>query len=308
MRKGFVGGVALALIIIIALVLCAMCTTIVPAGYVAVQYNMDGGVKDEVLSQGWHLVPPTVRTTLYTVGIEQSYLTSGEDGDSKNDESFTASSTEGKAMTIDLTFTYQYKPESVTGVYTQFKGQSGKDVRDSFIKPNIISWTKEILAKYKVSDILGSERANVNIALTEYLTQKFDPYGITISNVSLINIEVDEETQQAINAKITAQQNAETQAINNQTAIDKAEAEAKVKLTEAQAEADAMMVRAEAEADANKMLQKSLTDKILQQGYIDKWDGKLPSVMTGDGSSSVVIPVIGDGDVGSVGASSEEAE
>lgn len=64
-----------------------------------------------------------------------------------------------------MTFTYQYKPESVTTVYSQFKGQSGQEVRDSFIKPNIISWTKEVLAKYKVSDILGSERANVNIAL-----------------------------------------------------------------------------------------------------------------------------------------------
>lgn len=295
MRKGFVGGVTLALLIIIALVLGVMCTTVVPAGYVAVQYNMRGGVLDEVLSQGWHLVSPAIKTTLYTVGIEQSYLTSGDNGDSKSDESFSASSSEGKAMTIDLTFTYQYQADSVTKVFTQFKGQSGKDVRDSFIKPNIISWTKEVLAKYKVSDVLGAERANVNIALTEYLSNRFAPYGITISNVSLINIDVDAETQQAINAKITAQQNAETQAINNQTAIDKAEAEAQVKLTQAQADADARMIQAEAEAAANELVQKSLTDKILQQEYIDKWDGKLPSVMAGDGSSSLMFPVDGSG-------------
>ena len=78
----------------------------------------------------------------------------------------------------------------------------------------------------------------MNIALTEYLSEKFEKYGITIANVSLSNIEVDEETRQAINAKITAQQNAETQSINNQTNIDKAAAEAQVKLTQAQAEAD----------------------------------------------------------------------
>jgi hypothetical protein len=47
-----------------------------------------------------------------------------------------------------------------------------KEVRDSFIKPNIISWSKEVIAKYKVSDVLGSERANVNLALTDYLSQK----------------------------------------------------------------------------------------------------------------------------------------
>lgn len=289
-RKGLVGGIALAVIIIVALILVAMCTTIVPAGYVAVQYSMNGGIKEEVLSQGWHIVPPTIRTTQYTIGIEQSYLTSGENGDSTSDESFTASSSEGKAMTIDLTFTYQYKADSVTKVFTQFKGQSGKDVRDSFIKPNIVSWTKEVLAKYKVSDILGSERANVNIALTDYLAQRFESYGITISNVSLINIEVDEETQKAINAKITAQQNAETQSINNQTSIDKAEAEAQVKLTQAQADAEAKIIKAEAEAEANNLLQKSLTDKILRQEYINKWNGKLPDIMTGDDSISLMVP------------------
>lgn len=261
-----------------------------PAGYVAVQYNMNGGVKDEVLTQGWHVVLPTTKTTLYTIGIEQSYLTAGENGDSKGDESFTASSSEGKAMTIDLTFTYQYQAENVTNVFTRFKGQSGKEVRDSFIKPNIVSWTKEVIARYKVSDVLGEERANVNLALTEYLAEKFENYGITISNVSLINIDVDEETRQAINAKITAQQNAETQAINNQTNIEKAEAEAKVKLTQAQAEADAKKIQAEAEAEANELLQKSLTDKILRQEYINKWNGELPEIVTGDDSISLMIP------------------
>lgn len=289
-RKGLLGGVVLALVIIIGVIMLALCTTRVPAGYVAVQYNMNGGVKDEVLTQGWHLVSPTTKTTLYTIGIEQSYLTAGDNGDSEDDESFTASSTEGKAMTIDLTFTYQYQAENVTDVFTRFKGQSGKDVRDSFIKPNIVSWTKEVIARYKVSDILGEERANVNLALTDYLSEKFEKYGITISNVSLINIEVDEETRQAINAKITAQQNAETQSINNQTNIDKAAAEAQVKLTQAQAEADAKMIQAEAEAKANELLQQSLTDKILRQEYIDKWNGELPDIMTGDDSMSLMVP------------------
>ncbi|MDO5546879.1 MAG: prohibitin family protein [Eubacteriales bacterium] len=289
-RKGLLGGIVLALVIIIGVIMLALCTVRVPAGYVAVQYNMNGGVKDEVLTQGWHLVSPTTKTTLYTIGIEQSYLTAGDNGDSEGDESFTASSSEGKAMTIDLTFTYQYQAENVTDVFTRFKGQSGKDVRDSFIKPNIVSWTKEVIARYKVSDILGEERANVNLALSEYLSEKFEKYGITISNVSLINIEVDEETRQAISAKITAQQNADTQAINNQTAIDKAEAEAQVKRTEAQASADAKLIEAEAEAEANRLLQESLNGMILQQEYIDRWNGELPDIVTGDSSTSLMIP------------------
>lgn len=284
-KKGFIGAIVLGIIIFGTVILTLLCTTRVPAGYVAVQYSMNGGVKDEVLTQGWHVVSPTIKTTLYTVGIEQSYLTSGENGDSKNDESFSASSKEGKAVQIDLTFTYQYDPQSVTSVFTCFKGQSGTDVRDSFIKPNIISWTKEVIARYKVSDILGEQRANVNVALTDYLSGKFAPYGITISNVSLINIEVDAETSAAISAKITAQQNAETQAINNQTAIDKAKADAEVALTNAQAKADAALIEANAQAEANRLLAQSVTQQLIEYEKIEKWDGKMPTV---SGSNAIV--------------------
>lgn len=262
--KKTIGGVVTAVIILVAVILLSMSTVRVPAGYCAVLYNMRGGIEGNVLSQGWHLKSPTVKTTLYSVSLEQSYLTKGSNGDSKNDDSFSASSSEGKAIQIDLTYTYQYSSDKVADLFTRFRGQSGKEVRDSFIKPNIISWTKEVVANYKVSDILGSERANVNTALTKYLNKKFEQYGIAISNVSLINITVDKKTQEAINAKITAQQKAETQAINNKTAIEKAKADAEVQKTEAQAKADAQLIESKSEAEANKKLSSSITDELIR--------------------------------------------
>ena len=259
-----VGAVIAAVIIIIGLIILSMSITKVPAGYVGVKYNMNGGVEGDVLDQGWHFKSPTVKVTLYTVGIEQSYLTSGKNGDSPDNDSFSASSSEGKSIQIDLTYTYNYQHDKVSEVFTKFKGQSGKTVRDSFIKPNLISWTKEVIARYKVSDVLGEKRADVNAALTKYLADKFDPYGISISNVSMINASVDKETQKAINSKIQAQQKAETQAIKNQTAIDKAEADAKVKKTKAQADADARLIEAKAEAEANKKLSSSITNELIR--------------------------------------------
>lgn len=262
--KKVVGGVVSAIVILFLAIILFKSTVRVPAGYVAIQYSMSGGIKGDVLTQGWHFKSPTVKTTLYSVSLEQSYLTAGKDGDSKDDDSFSASSSEGKAMTLDLTFTYQYNTEKVTDLFTRFRGQSGKEVRDSFIKPNIISWTKEVVAQYKVSDILGSERANVNAALTDYLNKRFSTYGINITNVSLINITVDENTMEAINAKITAQQAAETQEINNQTAINKAKADAEVTKAEAQAKADAQLIEAQAQAEANNKLSSSITDEIIR--------------------------------------------
>lgn len=258
------GGFVAAVVLVIGVIICMKSLVKVPAGYVAVQYSANGGVKKEVLNQGWHWKSPMVKTTLYTVGLEQSYLTASKKGDSPDDDSFTASSSEGKSMTLELTYTYQYKPNSVADVFTRFKGQSGKEVRDTFIKPNIVSWTKEIVANYKVSDILGSERANINNSVSDYLAKKFEPYGITISNVSLINIDVDKDTMKAINAKIKAQQDAETQAIQNQTNIDKAKADAEAEVTKAQGDADAKVIAAQAEADANAKINSSITDQLIR--------------------------------------------
>ena len=259
-----IGAISVVIAILIIVVIVTTSIVRVPTGHIAIQYSMAGGIKGDVLTQGWHLKAPTIKTTLYSVSLEQSYLTAGKDGDSKDDDSFTASSSEGKSMTIDLTFTYQYNSEKISELFTRFRGQSGQEVRDTFIKPNIISWTKEVVANYKVSDILGSERANVNAELTKYLNGKFEQYGISITNVSLINVNVDENTMEAINAKITAQQAAETQEINNQTAISKAKADAEVAKTNAQAKADAQIIEAEAQAEANKKLSSSITDELIK--------------------------------------------
>ena len=88
MSKGKIGGIAVGLVIFILLITVLSCMKKVPAGYVGIIYSMNGGISDEVLTQGWHVVSPTKSVTLYSVGIEQSYLTSGEDGDSKNNDSY----------------------------------------------------------------------------------------------------------------------------------------------------------------------------------------------------------------------------
>ena len=275
-KKVKTGITVVALVVVLIALFAHFSIAVIPAGYVGVQYNIKGGVEGKTLSQGWNFKSPMVKVTNYTISTEQSYLTSNDKGDSPTDESFSASSKEGKAMQVELAFSYKYGANTANKVFTEFRGQSGTEVRDYFIKPNMVSWSKEVLAKYAVSDILGDKRAEVNTALTDYLSKKFEKYYITISNVSLSNITVDSETQEAINNKIQAQQNAETQAIKNQTNIDKANADATVKKTEAQADADAKLIEAKAEAEANKTLNGSITDNLIKMKeaearYVHGW-------------------------------------
>lgn len=299
-KNGFIGGIVVAIIIVIGLIVGFSGAKKVPAGYVGIVYNMNGGVEEKVLTQGWHWVGPTKSVTLYSIGIEQSYLTAGENGDSRGDDSFEVPSSDGKGLRVDLTFTYRYDAESVTSLFTRFKGQSGKDVRDSFIKPNIISWTKEVTAKYPVTEILGDERANLNAALSEYISAKFEPYGIVVENVSLIDINADDETRASVQRKVNAQQELELAQIEQKTANVQAQKDKEVALIaaeqekevatinaekakiKAEGEAEAVKIKAEAEAQANKKIADSLTPELIKKQKIDKWNGSYPQVMGGD--------------------------
>ena len=113
MSKGKIGGIVTGVVLVIALIVFFACMEKVPAGYVGIVYSMSGGVSDDVLTQGWHFVEPTKEVTLYSVGIEQSYLTAGKDGDSKDDDSFEVPTSDGKGLKVDLTFTYRYDAERV---------------------------------------------------------------------------------------------------------------------------------------------------------------------------------------------------
>lgn len=64
MRKGFLGGVGLAVIIVAGLICVAKCTVRVPAGYVAVEYKMNGGISNDTLPQGWHLISHCIQLVL----------------------------------------------------------------------------------------------------------------------------------------------------------------------------------------------------------------------------------------------------
>lgn len=307
--SGLIGSVVVGAVIVIALIIGFSCSEKVPAGYVGIVYSMNGGISDEVLSQGWHIVSPTKQVTLYSIGIEQSYLTAGKDGDSKNDDSFEVPSSDGKGLKVDLTFTYRYDSERVADLFTRFKGQSGKDVRDSFIKPNIISWTKEVTAKYPVTEILGDERANLNVALSEYISRKFEPYGIIVENVSLIDIDADDETRASVQRKVNAQQELELAQIEQKTANVQAQKDKEVALIKAEQEketaiidaeqakikaegqAEAVRIKAEAEAAANKMIAESLTPELIEKQKIDKWNGDVPTV---NGSGSLPIISVGE--------------
>lgn len=306
-KTGLLGGIAFALVLIVGLICTVMCLERVPAGYVGVVYNMNGGVDGEILSQGWHIVAPTKKITTYSIGLEQSYLTSEEKGDSPKDESFNVPTSDGKTVKVNLEFSYRFDENCVAETFITFKGKSGESVKDTFIKPKIIAWTQEVTANYPVTDLFGDQRTVINAELDRYLKEKFDQYGILIDTVNFTNIEVDQETQEAIQRKVTAQQELELANIEAKTAKVQAEKDAEVAriaaekekevaeinaekaIVDANAKAEAKKIVAEAEAQANREIAASLTQELVEKIKIDKWSGQYPDTYISDGAASIIV-------------------
>ena len=290
--KGKIGAIILAILLILGIICCVVCLEKIPAGYVGVVYNMNGGVDGEVLTQGWHLVPPTKKITKYSIGIEQSYLTAEDKGDSPKDESFNIPTSDGKTVRVNLEFSYRFDEARVSQTFATFKGKSGDTIKDSFIKPKVIAWTQEVSANYPVTDIFGDKRTEINAELDTYLRERFDQYGIIIDTVNFTDISVDDETASAIQKKVTAQQELELANIEAQTAKIQAEKDKEVAqiqaektIIEAEANAEKVRIAADAEADANQKISRSLTNELIEKIKFERWDGKLPTV---SGSNTIV--------------------
>ena len=302
--KGKVGAIVLGFVMLLGIIFCFMCMERVPAGYKGVVYNFSTGISDKTLDQGWHFVSPTKKVTIYSIGIEQSYLTSEDKGDSPKDESFKTPTADGKSLTVDLEFSYRFNPDTIADTFVMFKGRSGETVKDEFIKPKMKAWTQEVTAKYPVTDVFGDKRQELNEALDEYLKVKFEPYGIIIDTVNFTNISTDPDTEAAIQKKVTAQQELELANIEAETAKVQAEKDKQVALIEAEknkeaamiqaeqakikaeGEAEAKRIAAEAEAEANRKIAESLTQTLLEKMKYEKWKGDVPQVQ---GSATPII-------------------
>lgn len=293
--KGVVGSIVTGVVIVLVIICGFACTERVPAGYVGVVYNMNGGVEDEVLTQGWKIVSPTKNVTLYSIALEQSYMTKSDQGDSPEDESFEIPTKEGASLETDIAFSYSYELNEVPNTFTRFRGQSGKEILKSFIKPKMQAWIKEITPEFAMIDIVSKQRGVVNAALTEKLKERFRPYGIVIDNVALADVRPDEDTDKAIKEKIKAQEALETAKVTAEkdkveATRDKeiAEINAEKAKIEAQGQADAELIRANAEAEANKKIAESLTDKLIEKIKYDKWNGELPYI---EGTSTPIVNI-----------------
>lgn len=294
MKKGFVGGISLAVLLVIGLIITALCLVKIPVGYDGVIYSMNGGVTGETLSQGWHLVSPGKKVKKFTISNEQLILTQDKRDGSEDDESFKVSTADDASISISFQMSYRFIPDTLVDTYKKFKGMDGEDIVNSRVKTVLKSKISEITTNYSMMDIYSGNRSEINNAITEYLNEKFKTaYGIEVLDASIIDVHPDKKLKKAIDSRVTAlqkkqqaQAEQETVKVKAETAKIEAQKDADVKRIEAEADADITKTKAKAEAEANNVKSKSITDELIR---MTEAEARLKhGWVTVNGSSTVV--------------------
>jgi len=260
-KKGLLGGITLGIIILLVLFCMIICIERVPVGYEAVVYNMNGGVNGETLSQGWHIVAPTKKIKLFTVGNEQLVLTKDKREGSKGNDSFRVSTSDDATIAISFQMSYRFNSENLVDTFKKFKGMSGEDIVDNRVRAVMKSKVSEVTTNYSLMDIYSGNRAEINDKITDYLNDEFSKkYGMEVLDASIIDVHPDKQLKQTINNRVEALQKKQQAQAEQETA----KVEAQTALIKAQNEAEIAITKAKAEAEANKLKAASITPELIQ--------------------------------------------
>ena len=186
-------------------------------------------------------------------------------------EPFTVTAKDGTVFEMDPELAYWLDRDQAIHVFQKYR-KSLREIERGYFKTCIYD-AYRITANTYASDSLMGNRGDFEAKVRAMLEESLGAEGFHINEFTS-QITPPEELKASIAAKNQAIQNALR--VNNE--IAEAEANAKIQVTKAKGEADALKIKADAEAYYNKTIAASLSELIVREDFIEKWDGKMPSV------------------------------
>jgi len=275
-KKDLLSPIAVVVVFLI-LVIVASSLTIIPTGFTGVRTTF-GQIDPKPLSSGPHFKIPLVQS-IEKVNNKQQDITFTE-----RVWSVTAENT--NVYMENVVVTYQINGEKSAWIYadvTDYRNNLvSRTLVESALKASSVTLNTDKIPNRGLIEPIAKEK------LQRALNEKYGPEVVTVIAVKIGNIDFEQAYDEALEQKQLAQKRYETAQIENKTVIERAEAEAKAQLLKAQADADEKIIRAKAEAEAYELLAQKLTNPILLDKYIEKWDGVLPKV---NGDNSMILDV-----------------
>ncbi|WP_051530599.1 prohibitin family protein [Ruminococcus flavefaciens] len=248
--------------------------TIVPAGNTGVVLTL-GEVSANPLSEGFHVKAPFVQSVENMSNKIQVYETPAS-----------AVSKDLQTVSSSIAVNYRLVSDKSPDMYKNV----GVDYQTILITPVVQECMKSATAKYNAEQLI-TDRESVSNEVKTALDSKLNSYGIYIEKFNIVNFDFSAEFNTAIEAKQVAEQNLLKTKTEQEQAKVIANTEAEKKVIAAKAEAEAILKQAQAQADANKLLEESLSNKVIAYEQIQKWDGVMPKVTGKDGGLLIDVNI-----------------
>lgn len=172
---------------------------------------------------------------------------------------YSTATKDNQSLVQEITAQVVVKPDAAEEVYVKFLGNHMAGI----VAPILADGFKNATAKYSIEEVI-SARDKLSADMLAAVQPKLDAYGIQVVSVEIKNVALPEEYKAAVERQKVAERDQVTAEVERQTA--------------------------EIDAEKNKIVAESLSEENFQKLFYEKWDGKLPTYMGGDGGLDMLLP------------------
>lgn len=221
-------------------------------------------VNSTVYSDGLHLKVPFI-TKSVKYNIQTQKLESKSEASSKDLQTVSAS----------IVVNYRYKESEVVKLYKNVWKED--KVAEKIIQPAVQEVFKSVVAKYSAEQLI-TERSDVSKDIETALNARLNTYGIDIQSFNIVNFDFSKSFNDAIEAKVTAEQEALTQ----KNKLEQVKYESEQKIVAAEAQAKAIEIQA-------KAIQTQWWEEYVKLKWIEKWNWQLPTTIAWEDTSIIMM-------------------
>lgn len=266
----------------------AIVITIISAGMVFLEPNERGvvvspykfrapmGYIEEALYPGLTWIVPGEDVTRYSIARSTYTMSAAtSEGNISGDDSIRARTKDGQEVFIDASVIFQVDPNKVSQLHIEWKDR----YREELVRPTTRGIVRDIASQYGIEEIVSTERASLESAITEAMEDKFAENNLVLVDFVLRDIHFSEEYAVAVEQKQIAEQQAqqakfvvESKKQEAEQARQVAEGIADAAVIAAQGQAEARLIQAKAEAEALGLINDAIKNNpdLLTYQYIEK--------------------------------------
>lgn len=229
--------------------------TSVGANTVGIMYNpFKGGVQDEILGEGFRWKSPFDKVYKVLTEVQEFQF-----------EQISVQTNDSQYVNTILQLQVRIDKEKAFEYFKKYGGKKLDDIK-TILSNTTQKQLEKVTTQYNIMEVLGEKKDEIVNKTLDGIKAELLNDGILVERIVLVDTDAGEKIEQAIQNEASAKKEAET---------------AKYLKEKAELEGDAKVIEAQKEKEANELKQRTLTNEILTEKMIEKWNGTLPTTMLG---------------------------